>query len=151
MVFVGHFVGLFTPERLYHLIMTTDTKRALALTLGSIFGTAAVIGITILLIRRLRDGRLRINGKPQDILLLVLLLFEMLLGMSSIFTTATSSVENYATLGIWAQKIVTFQPDAGAVIAGHSIIYKLHIVTGLFIFMIFPYTKLMEHQHRLEI
>jgi len=56
MVFVGHFVGLFTPERLYHLIMTTDTKRALALTLGSIFGTAAVIGITILLIRRLRDG-----------------------------------------------------------------------------------------------
>ncbi|HUX54294.1 MAG TPA: respiratory nitrate reductase subunit gamma [Williamwhitmania sp.] len=144
MVFVGHFVGLFTPERLYHLIMTTDTKRALALTLGSIFGTAAVVGITILLIRRLKDGRLRINGKPQDILLLVLLLFEMLLGMSSIFTTATSSVENYAALGIWAQKIVTFQPDAGAVIAGHSIIYKLHIVTGLLIFMIFPYTKLMH-------
>ncbi|SDC35311.1 respiratory nitrate reductase subunit gamma [Williamwhitmania taraxaci] len=144
MVFVGHFVGLFTPESLYHLIMTTATKRTLALTLGGIFGIAAVVGITILFIRRRRDVRLRINGKPQDILLLLLLLFEMLLGISSIFITATSSVENYAALGIWAQKVVTFQPDAGAIIAGHSIIYKLHIVTGLLIFMIFPYTKLMH-------
>ncbi len=144
MVFLGHFTGLFTPENLYHLLMTTATKRALAVTMGSIFGTAAVVGVIILLIRRLKNDRIRINSKPQDILLLILLLVEMGLGMSSIFITAGGSVENYAELGGWAQKVITFQPDAGAVIAGHSLIYKLHIVGGLFIFMIFPYTKLMH-------
>jgi nitrate reductase gamma subunit len=144
LVFLGHFTGLFTPEHLYHVVMTTETKKVLAIFMGSFFGTAAVVGITILLIRRLFDYRLRINSKPQDFILILLLLFEMLLGMISIFTSAGSSVENYAALGIWAQKVITFQPDAGAVIIGHSLTYKLHIVTGLFIFMIFPYTKLMH-------
>ncbi len=144
MVFVGHFTGLFTPENLYHLFMTTATKRALAITMGSIFGTSALVGIIILLSRRLKNERIRINSKPQDVLLLILLLVEMGLGMISITITAGSSVENYAELGAWAQKVITFQPDAGALIAGHSLIYKLHIVTGLIIFMIFPYTKLMH-------
>lgn len=144
MVFIGHFTGLFTPENLYHLVMTTATKRVLAIAMGSIFGASAVVGIIILLIRRLKNQRIRINSKPQDILLLMLLLFEMGLGIISIFITAGSSIENYAELGTWAQKVITFQPDAGAVIAGHSLIYKLHIVTGLLIFMVFPYTKLMH-------
>ena len=40
-----------------------------------------------------------INSKPQNILLIVLLLVEMGLGLISIFITAGSSIENYAELG----------------------------------------------------
>ncbi len=144
LVFIGHFTGLFTPPELYHLVMSTGTKKILAVSMGSVFGSAALIGILVLLFRRSFVTRLRKNSTPQDILLLLLLLFEMTLGIISIFTTAGASVENYAELGIWARKVVTFQPDAGAVIAGHSLTYKLHIITGLFIFMVFPYTKLMH-------
>lgn len=144
MVFIGHFTGLFTPSSLYHIVMTTETKKILAIAMGSLFGTAALVGILMLLYRRISITRLRKNSTPQDILLLLLLLFEMSLGIISIFTTATASDENYAALGEWAQKVVTFQPNAGDVIAGHSLTYKLHIITGLFIFMIFPYTKLMH-------
>ncbi|MBN1650594.1 MAG: respiratory nitrate reductase subunit gamma [Bacteroidales bacterium] len=144
LVFIGHFTGLFTPEHFYHLFMTTATKKVLAVIMGSIFGTAAFIGISILLFRRINEKRIRINSSPADILLILLLLIEMGLGLASVFISAESSVENYAALGLWAQKVITFQPDAGAVILGHSLIYKLHIVVGLFIFMVFPYTKLMH-------
>jgi len=144
LVFIGHFTGLFTPEKLYHLVMTTATKRVLAVSLGAVFGTLTFIGIIILIIRRFRNERIRLNSSPQDYFIIILLLVEVGLGLASMATTATSSVENYAALGEWAQKIITFQPDAGAVIAGHSLIYKLHIVVGLFIFIIFPYTKLMH-------
>lgn len=144
LVFIGHFTGLFTPEKLYHLVMTTATKRVLAVSLGAVFGTLTFIGIIILIIRRFRNERIKLNSSPQDYFIIFLLLVEVGLGLASMVTTATSSVENYAALGEWAQKIITFQPDAGAVIAGHSLIYKLHIVTGLFIFIIFPYTKLMH-------
>ncbi|GET21406.1 respiratory nitrate reductase subunit gamma [Prolixibacter denitrificans] len=144
LVFIGHFTGLFTPEKLYHLVMTTATKRILAVSLGAVFGTLTFIGIIILIIRRFRNERIKLNSSPQDYFIIFLLLVEVGLGLASMATTATSSVENYAALGEWAQKIITFQPDAGAVIAGHSLIYKLHIVTGLFIFIIFPYTKLMH-------
>lgn len=144
LVFIGHFTGLFTPEHFYHLFMTTATKKTLAVIMGSVFGTAAFAGISILLFRRIRDKRIRINSSAADILLILLLLVEMGLGLASIFISAESSVENYAALGLWAQKVITFQPDAGSVILGHSLIYKSHIVIGLFIFMVFPYTKLMH-------
>jgi nitrate reductase gamma subunit len=144
LVFIGHFTGLFTPEKLYHLFITTATKRVLAVSLGGVFGTLTFIGIIILIIRRFRNERIKLNSSPQDYFIIFLLLVEVGLGLASMVTTATSSVENYAALGEWAQKIITFQPDAGAVITGHSLIYKLHIVTGLFIFIIFPYTKLMH-------
>lgn len=143
-VFFGHFTGLFTPAKLYHLVMTTETKRIIAMIMGSIFGLLSLAGIIILIVRRINSERVNHNSSVQDYLIAFLLMFEISLGMFSVSQTAGSSVENYAALGIWAQKIITFQPDAASVIADHSLIYKLHIVTGLLIFIIFPYTKLMH-------
>ena len=142
-VFLGHFT-LFIPEELYHLVMTTETKRIIALTLGSFFGLMAFAGMIILAVRRGTDERLIRNSNFHDYFIILLLIAEAGLGLYSVLTTATSTIENYSALGIWAQKIITFQPDAGALIAGHSIVYKIHIFIGLLIFMIFPYTKLMH-------
>jgi len=143
MVVMGH-LTLLIPEELYHIFISTETKRMIALTVGSLFGSMAIIGMILLLRRRVVDSRIRYTSRLGDYLILILLLTEALLGMASVATTATSSIEEYAALGIWAQKIVTFQPDAGAVLANHSILYKVHITIGLLIFMIFPYTKLMH-------
>ncbi|MCF8224734.1 MAG: respiratory nitrate reductase subunit gamma [Bacteroidales bacterium] len=142
-VFFGHFT-LFLPEEVYHLVMTTETKRMIALVFGITFGVTSFIGMVILLRRRLKDVRVRVTSTFHDYFILVLLLVEAGLGLASVATTASTTVEEYASLGVWAQKVITFQPDAGAVIAGHSLLYKLHFVTGLLIFMLFPYTKLMH-------
>lgn len=143
-VFFGHFIGLFTPESIYHLVITTTTKRILAVIAGGFFGFVTFAGILILIKRRLFNKRIAINSSPQDYFIIFLLFVEIVLGLIAISTTMTSTVENYAELGVWAQKVITFQPDAGSVIAGHSIIYKLHIIVGLLIFIVFPYTKLMH-------
>jgi len=142
-VFFGHFT-LFLPEEWYHLIMTTETKRIIALSMGSFFGVMAFVGMIILAVRRSTDERMIRNSSFHDYFIILLLIAEAGLGLFSVLTTATSSVESYSALGVWAQKIITFQPDAGAIIAGHSIVYKIHIFIGLLIFMIFPYTKLMH-------
>jgi nitrate reductase gamma subunit len=142
-VFFGHFT-LFLPEEVYHLVMTTETKRMIALVFGTIFGVTSFIGMVILLRRRLTDVRVRYTSKFHDYFILVILLVEAGLGLASVATTASTTVVEYASLGEWAQKVITFQPDAGAVIGGHSLLYKIHFVTGLLIFMIFPYTKLMH-------
>lgn len=143
MVFFGHFT-LFIPEEVYHLLMTTETKRIIALTMGSVFGLMAFAGLILLLNRRTTDPRIKFNTGFHDYFILVLLFAETLLGLTSVATTASSTVAEYAALGQWAQKVITFQPDAGTVLAGHSLLYKLHITIGLLIFMIFPYTKLMH-------
>ncbi|HKL71058.1 MAG TPA: respiratory nitrate reductase subunit gamma [Marinilabiliaceae bacterium] len=142
-VFFGH-LSLFIPEWLYHLVMTTETKRMIALTMGSFFGIMAIVGMSILVIRRFNDPRIKTNSSLQDYFIIILLLVEAILGLTAVAGTATTSIEKYAALSEWAQAIVTFQPDAGAILASHSIQYKIHIVIGLLIFMIFPYTKLMH-------
>lgn len=142
-VFFGH-LTLFIPESIYHLVMTTETKRVIALTMGSFFGLMALVGMCILVVRRYNDPRIKANSSFQDYFILLLLLVEVILGLSAVAGTVTAPIEKYAALSEWAQAVVTFQPDAGDILLHHSIQYKLHIVTGLFIFMIFPYTKLMH-------
>lgn len=142
-VLLGHFT-LFIPEKLYHLIMTTETKRVVALSMGSFFGVMAIAGMILLAYRRLSVETVKKTSNFHDYFILILLLAEAALGMISVGTTATGTVEQYSALGVWAQKVITFQPDAGAVIASHSINYKIHIFIGLVIIMIFPYTKLMH-------
>ena len=142
-VLLGHFT-LFIPERLYHLIMTTETKRLIALSMGSFFGILAIVGMILLVYRRFSVETVKRTSNFHDYFILILLLAEAALGMISVGTTAAGTVEQYAALGVWAQKVITFQPDAGAVIASHGIIYKIHIFIGLVVIMIFPYTKLMH-------
>lgn len=142
-VFFGHFT-LFLPEEIYHLVMSTETKRMIAIIFGSLFGILTFIGLIILITRRTADTRLRVNSRFADYFILILLLIETILGLISVFTTASSPLENYTSLGVWTQKVITFQPEAGAMIAGHSIVYKIHFVIGLLVFMIFPYSKLMH-------
>jgi len=142
-VFLGHFT-LFIPEKLYHLVMTTETKRLIALSMGTTFGLVAIAGMILLVYRRFLAETVKRTSSFHDYFILILLLAEASLGMISVGTTAAGTVEQYSALGVWAQKVITFQPDAGAVIASHSIIYKIHILIGLIIIMIFPYTKLMH-------
>lgn len=142
-VFLGH-LTLFIPESLYHLVMTTETKRIIALSMGSFFGTMAIVGMSILIIRRFRAPRIKQNSSFQDYFIIILLLAEAAIGLAAAAKTATTPIGIYAALSEWSQAIVTFQPNAGLILAGHPLQYKLHIVLGLFIFMIFPYTKLMH-------
>jgi len=98
----------------------------------------------ILLNRRITSERVRFTSSFHDYFILILLIVEAGIGLASVAQTASTTVVEYSALGEWAQKIITFQPDAGAVIAGHSLLYKIHFTIGLIIFMIFPYTKLMH-------
>ena len=44
----------------------------------------------------------------------------------------------------WAQHIWTFRGGAADLIANVSIVFKLHIVLGLTVFLVFPFTRLVH-------
>lgn len=144
LVLAGHIFGLLTPPALYRWIMTDDTKRWLAVVLGSLSGLAALLGITLLFIRRLRNPRVRANSSFQDYFIPVWLIVQIVLGLLGTYHTAHAPLANYMALDEWAQGLVCFQPDAWKYIAPTNIVYKLHIVNGFLIFIFFPYTKLIH-------
>ena len=67
-VFLGHFT-LFLPEEIYHLVMSTETKRTIALIFGSFFGTMTFAGLIILVTRRTANSRLRYNSRYSNLYL----------------------------------------------------------------------------------
>jgi nitrate reductase gamma subunit len=44
----------------------------------------------------------------------------------------------------WAQHIVTFRPGAAAYVLDVSPVFKCHLVLGMSLFLIFPFTRLVH-------
>ncbi len=146
-LFLGHFVGLLTPKEIYHAVgLSSGTKQVLAVVAGGIFGIACFIGLSMLLHRRLFDPRIRKTSSAMDIAILAILWLQLVLGLA---TTPFSwehreHGEVMVSLSLWAQKIVTFQADAAAYALDVHWIYKAHIVLGVTIFLIFPFSRLVH-------
>jgi nitrate reductase gamma subunit len=142
-LFFGHFAGMLTPHFVYEPFITAGQKQVLAMTAGGIAGTLAFIGVTILLHRRLSEPRIRATSKTSDIVLLVLLWLQLALGLASVPLSAQHLDGSVMMLlAEWAQRIVTFRPGAAELLAGVSWVFKAHIVLGMSIFLIFPFTRL---------
>lgn len=141
----GHFFGMLTPHVLYESFINAGNKQIVAMASGGIAGTLAFIGLTLLLIRRLRDPRIRATSKTSDIALLVLLWLQLVLGLGTIPLSAQHlDGSMMLKLAGWAQHIVTFQPGAAALIGEASWVFKAHMVLGMTLFLIFPFTRLVH-------
>lgn len=145
-VLAGHFVGLLTPEPIYHYVISTANKQLLAMVSGGLFGTLCLIGLLMLLKRRLTDERVRASSNPSDILILLVLLVQLVLGLLTIFaSTKHMDGSVMVLLGTWAQSVVTLQPvEAAEAISTVGLVYKLHVFLGLTLFVLFPFTRLVH-------
>ena len=141
----GHFVGLLTPHALYEPFITSSQKQLLAMVVGGFFGALCFVGITILLVRRLTNARVRAIGSFGDTLVLVLLFAQLCLGLYSIKISAGHLDGGVMVmLAEWAQHIVTFRAGAADYVEGVHWVYKAHIFLGLTLVLIAPFTRLVH-------
>lgn len=144
-LFFGHFFGMLTPHFLYEPFITAGQKQVMAMATGGIAGTFGFIGLTILLHRRLTDDRIRATSKTSDILIAVILWFQLLLGLVTIPLSGQHlDGSMMMKLAGWAQDIVTFNSGAVALLSGVDWVFKLHMFLGMTIFLIFPFTRLVH-------
>ena len=145
MLFFGHLIGLLTPQWAYHFVMSAGTKQVLAMTAGGIFGVTCLIGMLLLIRRRLKDPRIRATSELTDLPILLLLFVQLVLGLITIpFSAMHLDGSSMIALASWAQHLVTFQGDAASFVAGEAFIFKIHLVLGLTIFLVFPFTRLVH-------
>ena len=143
---VGHFVGLLTPINVFDAAgITHGFKQTMALVVGGIAGVAAFIGATLLLHRRLFDPRIRRSSSWGDIAVLVLLWAQLVLGLATTYWTMRhlDGSEMVKFMG-WAQGILRVDPAAPELIKDVALVFKLHIILGLTLFLITPFTRLVH-------
>ena len=145
LLFMGHFVGLLTPHWAYEPFISAGHKQILAMTAGGIFGTLAFIGMVILIWRRTTQDRVRATTKFMDMAILLILFAQLVLGLLTIPQSAKHlDGSSMIALAEWAQHIVTFRGGAAEFIKPEALVFKLHIVLGLTIFLLFPFTRLVH-------
>ncbi|WP_313109454.1 respiratory nitrate reductase subunit gamma, partial [Stutzerimonas nitrititolerans] len=105
-----------------------------------------LIGLVLLIHRRLTDARVRATSNTSDIMILFVLLAQLVLGLLTI-VASTGHLDGsvMVLLGTWAQSLVTLQPvKAAGAIESVSVIYKLHVFLGMTLFVLFPFTRLVH-------
>jgi nitrate reductase gamma subunit len=145
-ILAGHAVGLLTPIQVFDFMgISHKFKQIMAMTVGGIAGVFAFAGLVLLLHRRLFDPRIRNTSSFADIAVLVLLLAQLCLGMLTI-PISMHHLDGHEMVKFmnWAQRIVTFRPGAADFVRDVHPVFKLHLTLGMFIFIIFPFTRLVH-------
>lgn len=145
-LFFGHFFGMLTPPELIHALgVTAPQKQLLAMVAGGTLGSIGLIGLLLLIQRRLGNQRVRATSRGRDFLVLFWILFTLLLGLSTVPVSLQhrDGVEMLKLMA-WARHLVTFQGDAASIIADVSTVFKVHMFMGMTLFLIFPFTRLVH-------
>lgn len=145
-LFFGHFLGLLIPPAVYHAIgLSTPGKQVLAMITGGIAGVTCLIGLSMLLYRRWSEPRVLANTGPMDKGILILLASILVLGLLGIVASLQHlEGEVMVRWAEWARGIWTVRPDAAALIHDTPWIYKLHVLAGMTLFLLFPFSRLVH-------
>ena len=145
-VFLGHFVGLLTPVQVFEALgISHGAKQMMAIVVGGVFGAMCFVGLTMLIHRRLFDARIRRTSSFSDIAILLLLWVQLVMGLFTILISLQhldgGEMLNFMA---WAQSIMTLRGDAAGYVAHAHILFKAHLVLGMTIFLVFPFTRLVH-------
>ena len=145
-LFFTHLVGLLTPLAVFHAFgITVQMKQMMAIVGGLSLGLVCLGGLLILIHRRVTEPRIRANTKWTDWLTVLWILLTLLLGLATI-PVSMQHGDGHTMLALmdWAKHLVLLQSDAPLYMLAVPAIYKLHMVVGMTLFMIFPFTRLVH-------
>jgi len=144
-LFFGHLVGLLMPHALYSPFMTAGNKQMLAVVAGGIAGAICFVGLSMLLYRRVFDPRIRLTSHATDIAVLLVLWVQLVVGLITLpFSYQHADGSVMLILADWAQRILTFRPVDASALATLPWPYLFHIVFGMTIFLLFPFSRLVH-------
>jgi nitrate reductase gamma subunit len=144
-LFFGHFFGLLTPHWVYEPFISAPNKQMLAIIAGGVAGFACFIGLSLLLYRRIFDPRIRLTSHRTDLAILVILWVQLVLGLVTLpLSLSHSDGSVMLVLADWAQRVFTFRVGGAEGLIPIAWPYKVHIVLGMTIFLLFPFSRLVH-------
>ena len=144
-VIFGHFLGFLAPHWAVDWALSPVGHQLLAMVVGGIAGFVAIIGLSILLARRLGDPRIRLNSRKWDIAVALMLWLQLAFGLLTVPLSAFHmDGALFETLTSYVKGVVTLNSGAAVLMLGVPLIYKLHILLGFTLFLISPFTRMIH-------
>jgi nitrate reductase gamma subunit len=144
-VIAGHFVGFLMPDWAIRWALDPAQHQLIAMVAGGIAGTVAIIGLSILIRRRLSDPRIRRNSRKWDIAVVLMLWLQLALGLLTVpLSAAHMDGAMFEVMTAYVKGIVTFQGGVAHLLLGTPLVYRLHIFLGFTIFLVSPFTRMIH-------
>lgn len=142
----GHLSGLLIPKAATAYVGITEELYHLgAVYAGGSAGLASLLGIGLLLYRRLGILRIRKTSSFTDILVVIFLLSIVLIGniLTIGYNVLASGYDYRATVSPWFRGLLTLTPDASLMV-GVPFWFQLHVLLAFTIFGLWPFTRLVH-------
>jgi nitrate reductase gamma subunit len=141
LTFMGHAGGLLIPQRLLDLVgINGETHSMIAHYSGMAVGSAALVGLVLLLIRRISSQRIQLTTSQNDFITLAGLTFVVGAGLYNVLFGDYYVLD---TVAPWIRGIVIFSPDP-ALMKDVPLTYKVHIMSALALLAFSPYSRLVH-------
>ena len=141
-LFFGHLVAFLFPAEV--LLWNSVPVRLLILEIAAFgFGIAALVGLVILVIRRLKNKRIRVVTSKMDVVVYVVLAVQIITGLWIALFFRWGSSWFASTFTPYMRSIFLFNPDIAAV-TNLPLFAKIHIVSAFTLIGLIPCTRFMH-------
>ena len=141
----GHVLGILVPRSWTAAIgISENAYHYIAVVAGGAAGAAVIVGLAILVYRRMRIGRVRATTTPSDLVLYPVLVAAIALGVLATFWG--SAADHYAyreTVSPWFRGIFGLRPD-GSLMVGAPFLFQAHAFSSWLLLGIWPFTRLVH-------
>ena len=142
LVLLGHLLALLLPQSL-RLWNNVPIRLYLLELTGLALGIWALVGLCILLWRRLSERRIRVVTSSMDVIVLIFLLVSMVTGVLVATLYRFGTFWFTAIFTPYLASLFTFQPNLG-LIAPLPWLIKLHVINFFILLAVFPFSRLVH-------
>ncbi|WP_433189804.1 respiratory nitrate reductase subunit gamma [Actinoallomurus sp. CA-150999] len=145
-VLLGHIGGLVIPKSWTTAVgIGEHAYHVTAVALGTVAGFCTLVGLAILIYRRRTVGPVFSATTRNDKAMYAVLTLVIVLGLSA--TVAANTVgggyDYRETVSPWFRSVFYLRPRAESM-AGVPILFRLHALSALLLFTIWPFTRLVH-------
>ena len=142
-LFFGHLIAFLFPRAI--LAWNGEPVRLLILEVTAfVFGLSAFCGVFLLVMRRMTDKRIKIVTSKMDVVVFLVLLTQIISGLSVAYFNRWGSSWFAAFLTPYLRSIFVFDPQVDAISSVNSLSLKVHVVSAFSIIALIPFTRFMH-------
>jgi nitrate reductase gamma subunit len=141
---LGHGAGLLIPQKYWDAMGINSQAHTLFATYsGFVVGAAALLGLALLIYRRISKDRILAITSLNDFVTLGLLFFVVATGFANVVSGLYDHFDILNTIAPWLRGIVTLTPDASLVLEV-PLRFKVHILAVLTLLGFSPFSRLVH-------
>ena len=145
-VIVGHLLGLLLPKGWTAALGVTDpVYRFISVTAGTLAGVTLLVGLVLLVARRIMHPAVRRTTTAMDVVMYLVLGAVVVLGIwATVGVNVFGPGHDYrATVAVWYRGLFLLRPDA-SLMADAPPLFQLHTLAALALVAVWPFTRLVH-------